>query len=394
MTRAGMAAVERTKSVPAYSVHLDTVRGLAALAVFIGHGTYMFLGASIYNQTQAHLGRATAAVNSHSLVAQTHMGHQAVIIFFVLSGFFVGGGAVRALRLGRWSWKSYLLNRFTRLWMVLIPALFLGLVLDSIGVRFFGTAPEYARLFAPIVSVDTVGHLGAGTFIGNLFFLQRILVPVFGSNGPLWSLSFEFWYYIMFPLLMIGVAVSNRVVYRVCLLAAAIGLAVFCGREISLYYLMWLMGVAAFLLPITLPPTLAKVVTPLACLVFGGFNIYVVARPYNLVLSDFTTAVIFTAILWLILHYREPAKESLYRSAATRLSAMSYTLYTVHFTIMALIRAWMAPVLSHRSMSLRSVGILLAVYAFTFSVAYLFYRCFEANTATLRKYLEKRLKFA
>jgi peptidoglycan/LPS O-acetylase OafA/YrhL len=29
-------------------------------------------------------------------------------------------------------------------------------------------------------------------FLGNFLFLQSIVSPVFGSNGPLWSLSYEF----------------------------------------------------------------------------------------------------------------------------------------------------------------------------------------------------------
>ena len=37
-------------------------------------------------------------------------------------------------------------------------------------------------------------------FLGSMAFLQTIYIPTFGSNGPMWSLSNEFWYYIVFPL--------------------------------------------------------------------------------------------------------------------------------------------------------------------------------------------------
>jgi peptidoglycan/LPS O-acetylase OafA/YrhL len=40
----------------------------------------------------------------------------------------------------------------------------------------------------------------ATTFVGNLAFLQTIAVPIFGTNGPMWSLANEFWYYLIFPL--------------------------------------------------------------------------------------------------------------------------------------------------------------------------------------------------
>jgi peptidoglycan/LPS O-acetylase OafA/YrhL len=395
MEKVDVAPSREAKSVPAFSVHLDTVRGLAALAVFLGHGTYMFLGTNIREQATEHLNRAAAAAPAAIPADRTHLGHQAVIVFFVLSGFFVGGGAVRALRSGRWSWKSYLLQRLTRLWVVLAPALLLGLVLDSIGVRFFlHTSPVYAKLLAATGGNTGLGRLTATNFFGNLFFLQGIRVPIFGSDAPLWSLSYEFWYYIMFPLLLIAAVSSRRIGYRAFSIAAAIAVAVFCGKDISLYYLIWLMGVAAFLLPRSLSQTLAYRITPWVCLIFAGFNLLVVIKPFNLALSDFSTAIFFSVVLWLILHYRQPASQSLYRSAATHLSAMSYTLYTVHYSIFVFIKAWLVPTSARPSMSLHSIATLLGVYAFTFCAAYLIYRCFEANTAHVRRFVAKRLSIA
>jgi hypothetical protein len=51
------------------------------------------------------------------------------------------------------------------------------------------------------------------TFLGNLCFVQTVSVPVYGSNGPLWSLANEFWYYVMFPLgavALMGVLEAQR----------------------------------------------------------------------------------------------------------------------------------------------------------------------------------------
>src|SRR6185369_2558000 len=39
--------------------------------------------------------------------------------------------------------------------------------------------------------------------LANAVFLQTIAAPTFGSDAPLWSLAYEFWYYVMFPLLML-----------------------------------------------------------------------------------------------------------------------------------------------------------------------------------------------
>jgi peptidoglycan/LPS O-acetylase OafA/YrhL len=227
-------------------------------------------------------------------------------------------------------------------------------------------------------------HLSLVTFVGNVFFLQGILVPSFGTNGPLWSLSYEFWYYIMFPLLLAVFMSSAPMFRRACAVAALIAISVFCGKDISLYFLIWLLGALTYCLPLGISHTLARWITPFVCVLFAAFNVYAVVSPYNIVASDFTTGIFFSALLWLLLHFRQPARESLYRDAAKRLSAMSYTLYTVQYPIVEFFSAWLITNWSSRHLSLSSLGALLATYAATFSIAYLLYRCFEANTGRIR----------
>src|SRR5713101_2621714 len=69
------------------------------------------------------------------LYAVTGFGHQAVMIFFVLSGYFIGTSVIDSVNGQRWSWRVYLVNRLTRLQMALFPALILGATLDQIGMR-------------------------------------------------------------------------------------------------------------------------------------------------------------------------------------------------------------------------------------------------------------------
>jgi peptidoglycan/LPS O-acetylase OafA/YrhL len=64
----------------------------------------------------------------------TGLGHQAVMAFFVLSGFLVGGTVVSRAECGQWSWIDYAITRMTRLWMVLLPALLLTAFWDNLGI--------------------------------------------------------------------------------------------------------------------------------------------------------------------------------------------------------------------------------------------------------------------
>src|SRR3954468_21478042 len=91
-------------------IHLDMLRGIAAIGVVIGH-------------TRSFTVLDYAIVKTDSVAAQllyfvTGLGHQWVIAFFALSGFLVGGPALRGILMGDWLWPRYIVRRLTRLWIV------------------------------------------------------------------------------------------------------------------------------------------------------------------------------------------------------------------------------------------------------------------------------------
>jgi peptidoglycan/LPS O-acetylase OafA/YrhL len=166
------------------SAHLNLIRGVSALAVMLGHvrGLFFVDFPLLANKSFAY----------RVLYAVTGFGHQAVMIFFVLSGYFIGMSVIDSVSGQWWSWREYLVNRLTRLQMVLFPALLLGAIWDQIGMRIPQAASFYYgglyKYFVPSVALRST----IPVFFGNLF-LQSVVAPVFGSNGPLWSLSHEFW---------------------------------------------------------------------------------------------------------------------------------------------------------------------------------------------------------
>ena len=109
------------------SVLLDLVRALAALLVLVEHWRNLFF--IDYPQIQAH--RAAFA----PVYLLTSAGHQAVVIFFVLSGYLISGSVFRTLDRNNWSWQTYLVHRLLRLWIVLIPGLLLCALWDAIGIH-------------------------------------------------------------------------------------------------------------------------------------------------------------------------------------------------------------------------------------------------------------------
>src|SRR4051812_47944519 len=75
-------------------------------------------------------------------------GHEAVIVFFVISGFLIGGVNVERWKLrsslGVDAVKEYSIHRIARIYVVLVPALVLGFVLDSIGAAKFDQLGLYS----------------------------------------------------------------------------------------------------------------------------------------------------------------------------------------------------------------------------------------------------------
>lgn len=180
--------------------HIDFMRGIAALLVMFGH----LRGLLFQSQTELLANGYSLNLFSKAFYLTTSLGGQAVMIFFALSGYLVGGKALTDLLSGRFSWGRYMARRLTRLWIVILPALLLTLFFDKLGM-FLTDGRAYGGAF---VETYNAGPPASGldhswtSFLGNLLFLQKVHVAIFGSNGPMWSLTNEFWYYVVAPLIV------------------------------------------------------------------------------------------------------------------------------------------------------------------------------------------------
>ncbi len=356
------------------------IRGLAALAVCVGHARSFFV--TDYAQT-AH------TLSARLFYLLTGFQQQAVMIFFVLSGYLVGGSVIKAYRQGRWSWSDYLSRRLSRLWIVIAPALLLTLLWDTLGASGHG-APGYScRWLSLVHSGPCAGSwhydLSPAAFLGNLAFLQSVLVAPFGSNAPLWSLANEFWYYLLFPLGLQVVLGSRSLKARLVAIAAIAAIALLLPATIMAYGLVWLFGVIAFLALDR--PTFARTAAtwPVgmgAMILLAGTLL--ASRAQLRIGNDFVIGAAFAAALpWVA---RAKAPSALYRRAGFILSEMSYTLYLVHFPLMAWIYfTFLAPgQLTFGATSIVALAVILAVtMVYTFAIWWLF----ERNTDRVRIFI-------
>ncbi|HZY61651.1 MAG TPA: acyltransferase [Edaphobacter sp.] len=363
------------------SVLLDLLRGIAALLVLFGHWrNLLFVD---YPQLPAH--------KSLFLVpyALSSAGHQAVVIFFVLSGYLISGSVFRLLERDQWSWKGYLTHRLVRLWVVLIPGLLLCALWDNIGLHFHLAPSLYNGTAGNHIVPDIHPLLKPHIFFGNLFFLQSISVPVFGSDGPLWSLANEFWYYLLFPLGLITLRKQFSATQRIASGVLFLAVAWFVRHGILQLFPVWLAGTVLALLP---PPRIGNRGRIIAAIIYSPLA-FVFAKAHQIpsVLSDYLFGIATFFFLWTVLSAREPAKQNALSTRISRsLAGSSYTLYIVHVPFIVLLAAlisggirWL-PDMPHM---IKALAILAAALLYAHLVASIT----EFHTDKIRRYIEGKL---
>jgi peptidoglycan/LPS O-acetylase OafA/YrhL len=360
------------------NVHLDAMRGLAAVSVL---GTHL---RQVFFVPYREAGRGLLV---DFLYIDHYVARAAVIFFFALSGYLVGMSVVHSIEGARWSWRDYLLARLSRLYVVLVPALLLTALLDWIGrtnaLSHWAYFNDPAEAGFTTASLDTLRN-----FFGSLFFLQNIHTGCYGSNSALWSLSCEFWYYIAFP--VIALAVIRRRGWIVSLLLlGAIGW--FAGGPVAALFPCWLAGLGIGLLARKRQIRSAYLRRAVAAAAIAGLLGAIAAsgvHKLNGYAADYVISGIAMMLIWVALS--SPPANGVYARAAVFLSEMSYTLYLVHLPLLFFFRRLVirGPLWPP---DLRHVGLALAPAFAALLVAYIMYWLFESRTNAVRHWLKRRI---
>ncbi len=322
---------------------LDGLRGLAAIYVMIGHARWLLWEG--YAQYQSH----PAQYNTFNKFATYFFslfryGHEVVLFFFVLSGFVIHLKYARNYSQQtpvRFKYSEYLIKRIRRIYPPFIFALFLTFILDRSGMAL--GFPIYTGASPYNLINENLAHpnLSLQALLGNLFFLFENYLPLFGTNGPAWSLKYEWWFYMLYPIfLLVG---TKRILYPTLLIMVLFVLSffptswpekllpdifsmmitwwfgvilaeIYVGRiKIKFRYLAWVgMAILAFLLPTTIPKIVSDVI--MALFFFGLIALLLSLGANNLMLRTLASLKL--------------------------LGDFSYTLYITHFPIIVFISGW------------------------------------------------------
>jgi peptidoglycan/LPS O-acetylase OafA/YrhL len=174
---------------------LDSMRGLAAAIVVFHH---------VYTRFSYLYIRSEHPLLHRLLGFISYLNVEAVLFFFVLSGFSIRLSLKKGLPVTKELFNEYVYRRLKRIlplyYFAIIFTLLCGWVTRDVLVN-----PDF-----------TIKNL-----LGNIFFLQCPKIykgnwfAPYGDNGPLWSLSFEMFYYFFFPvfiLLMLNIFKKMRTI--------------------------------------------------------------------------------------------------------------------------------------------------------------------------------------
>ena len=214
---------------------LYCARWIGTLLVLAVHSTALINFRGIIEAEQP------AAMKAWRFVVSFDLGHHGIVGFFVMSGFLVGGSTLAHLRENKPFLLDYFIHRFARIYLVLIPAILITIILDGVGRTLFAGVGVYEAPFQQ-------KHYNPLLILTDFLNLQGIVATHYGNNGPLWSVAYEFWYYMLFPLLLLPL--SSGYSPRAGKLAAAAAAVVIIGVTLAqqwfiVGFILWGLGAAA-----------------------------------------------------------------------------------------------------------------------------------------------------
>lgn len=297
---------------------LEAVRGFAAFYVCLGHlliGKHSFAGFEFLLK----------------------FGQEAVMVFFVLSGFVVYWSSAKTSTLERTD--RYYVKRFIRIYSVWALAVIALFVMASL---------EAGEMVFP----------SPYTFVGNMLMLQDfsmakpavVCQPLYGDT-PLWSLHYEWWFYMIFPVTFL--------VQRPEIRAHAVGAAALAGSltyvivpnpisRLLVYFAVWWVGAhAATCLRKNGKLSIGDLLVPLSYVILASIPLLVLCVVYHLNAKRLVlgvhpvlevrhllsaVALVLVAFAWRRYHW---VGFSWTMGRFTVLAPISFSLYVIHHNSIA-----------------------------------------------------------
>ena len=356
-------------------MYLDVLRALAAETVLVSHATRFW--------------------QSLQPAAAPAFG---VLLFFLISGFLITRSVQNRWDVPGFGFRSYAIERFARIYTAMVPAICLVAIVDAFS--------------ADTGHFENADRLTVVNWFGNLAMLQDFpvflvarralgdsdwFIRPFGSAQPFWTLSIEWWIYIVFGWVALVRLRGQRLVFwghlglAFAIVTPAYHFAAGYADGLTLY---WMTGMAASLFY----PALVRLTGHAAaaaglswrqlillgtstCLAAMAIRLARNNTAYEYAFTIFTAGAIFLPLYGLERAVRPVA--AWLRRAVAFVAGYSYSLYLIHATI---IIYWA----SLRPDTTQSPTTFLAILVVANAAAILFWGAFERHYPAVGRALKRR----
>lgn len=357
-----------------YYYWLDLLRFLSALLVVVAHCRANFF------EVYAHLEPGSQTLFTKIFYFATSFSDDAVLLFFILSGFLVGGQTLeRIISKENLSASEFAVSRIVRIGLPLFVSVIFIAVTD----------------FALDVETSWEGILY------NLFSLQNIWGEYAAMGGPLWTMPYIVWSYVLLYafILLAKTSCRNKVLGIIVLCVVLVVFTESDDGKGAYKFLLILLGVLAYYLSKQSLPKVtlyfsANVV--LLTAVLTKFAKPSISRDPSFVselsvpLLQIVETVFLAVLVGQIVRRTPRSKISHWINAkSSKLAAFSYSLFLIHFQVIRLLAGMGFPRIV--SINLNSMVLFLVEIFICIFCGYLFYWCVERHTNRIRSYVNRIL---
>ena len=350
---------------------LDLLRFISAILVVVAHCRANFF------EIFAHLDKSSQTLAGKAFYFLTSFSDDAVLLFFILSGFLVEGKILeKIINHQEVNAGKFALSRTTRIGLPLIAAIICIIIVNWI----IGVNTNWCGIFC------------------NLLSLQNIFSEYAAMGGPLWTMPYIIWSYVLFfSFILLSKPNPRYQTWGIFILSIVLCIFILSdGGESSYKFLLIILGVLAYFLskqPLPKSFILISSLISLTAAVLTKFAKPSISREAFFITEQSvpllqTIETLFLAVVVSQLIQITP-KKKFYMwldNKSQKLATFSYSLFLIHFQIIRLM-AW-GGFSKSSSININTIFFFLIEIIICMLGGYLFYLCVEKHTSKVRAIFE------
>lgn len=301
-----------------------------------------------------HLARGMGLLPGLQPPHAPYMQNVAVVIFFILSGFLISSVVLTRMARPDYTFRTFFIDRFARIYTGFVPAIIFVLVLDAIQMAVapdlyahrdaydLRTVAGNAFMFQDFPYADNVDRLVAG--LGGVPFAT---VTSLGSGRTFWTLAIEWWIYLAFGWMVLQGELRRRrpfIYWPVLAVLALVPYHNLVGGRGDGLTVVWLIGMLVFVAVWRhIIPSLSRRDAAAIAVVFAtlaGARAMATKDAYDVLFA----ALLGAALCFLLVstHLGLVRYGARTRRVVSVMGDYSFTLFLTHLSIYELVTRWLA----------------------------------------------------